>query len=76
MSSLLEQTTIKIPTEPIEDEKAYNFGMSLGLHWSPDIDPWYFSVGAESHLFLAGPAGIFLSTGRKEALSATFGVRW
>lgn len=52
----------------------YNLGAVAGLHlqWNR-MGPLLVTAGWESHLFLAGVAGILLSTGRKQTLSVGFG---
>lgn len=72
---LSESTTINDPdsSEPIVSETNYNTGMSFGLFWVPSIKPMHVSIGWESQLFLAGQAGLFLSTGRKESFSFVLG---
>lgn len=77
MAELAESTRIKDNTGVGEDidETNFNTGIALGFFWSPPIKPVMVTVGWESHLFPAGEAGIFLSTGRKETLSITLGFQ-
>lgn len=76
LAQLSESITIKAiddSDEPLS-ETNYNTGMSFGLFWIPNIKPTHVSIGWESHLFLAGQAGLFLSTGRKESFSFVVGL--
>ena len=77
LAQLAESTRIKDNTGVEEDidETNYNTGIALGFFWSPPIKPVMVTVGWESHLFPAGEAGIFLSTGRKETLSVALGFQ-
>ena len=72
---LSESTEIKSLEEGTEgvSETNYNTGASFGLFWVPQIRPAHIQIGWESELFLAGEAGLFLSTGRKEVFSFVLG---
>ncbi len=60
-----------------EREQNYNVGMTFGVFWIPSgFAPFYLNVGWESHVFLAGSAGLFLSTGRKQMVSVTTGLKF
>ena len=78
--TLLESTKLEHTDEQgtqKESESNFNLGTTFGVFWSPfqKSEPFYFSVGWESHLFLAGSAGIFLSTGRKHVVSLGAGLK-
>lgn len=64
VSSLAEQDTIQ------------NLGVALGIGWT-FIETKHFvsQLNWESHVFPAGTATVFLSTGRKQMLSLTAGVK-
>ncbi len=54
-------------------ENAFNFGLNLGLHgFVPLSGPFFVGGTWESSLFLAGEAGILMTTGRKQSI-AVFG---
>ncbi len=80
-SMMREATTIKAAalaagTEDDLTSANYNFGMLFSLNWSPLSGPIPLNIGWDSHMFLAGQAGLFLATGRKQFISIGSGVRW
>ena len=61
-------------SENSKTENQFNLGATVGLYANVLPDPFLLLISLESHLFLAGEAGILLSTGRKSMLSVTGGV--
>lgn len=51
-----------------------NLGLLLGVHYRPSKGPFLIDFGWDSHIFLAGVAGLLLTTARRQALSISFGV--
>lgn len=59
------------------DEEQYNLGLGLGFFWEKSLGSHlHATVGWEAYLFPAGQAFLFLTTGRKQYLSAGMGVEW
>lgn len=58
------------------DENNYNFGLAFGVSWALPHKgvPFYMSASWDSHIFPAGEGGIFLATGRKQAISVILGM--
>lgn len=78
-STLLEETRYE-PKEESElkgrSKRQYNVGTTFGLSYRVPIRKFYLAFNWDAHLYLAGSAGIFLSTGRKHMLGMTTGVAW
>jgi hypothetical protein len=77
VAALAESTSVQFTgtDEHLSRETTqYNLGAVAGLHlhWNRTA-PLLVTAGWESHLFLAGVAGILLSTGRKQTLSVGLG---
>ncbi len=85
LALLNEQFILKEPGDPevVKEkdsqqniiENNYNFGILFSINWSFPTSPFYLSFAWDAHLFLAGQAGVFLSTGRKQMLSLQTGLR-
>lgn len=79
VATLMEETTVKADPEGKEDDtvaKQFNLGMSFGASYRWLFGSLETSVNWDSHVFLAGSAGIFLSTGRKQAISLLTGIQF
>jgi len=77
LSAMNEQTEIHFSgdSENSTTENAGNFGFVFGaLANIPIPDPLFMTFNWESHVFLAGQAGIFLANGRKQAFSLITGI--
>ncbi len=78
---LLERTSIQYTKEKDKafnrNENQFNIGLALGVFWEKSFAThFHYTVGWEAYLFPAGIAAIFLTTGRKQYLSAGVGVEW
>lgn len=71
-----EQTVIDIPGDHVTENNP-NLGFTFGLHGDlPIKGPVFIRASMESHLFLAGMAGILIANGRKNIISVTSGVKF
>lgn len=62
-------------TDAGKTEHNYNVGASTTLAAEYETGGAYLRASWDAHLFLAGVAGIFLATGRKQALTISAGYR-
>jgi hypothetical protein len=71
-----EQTVIDLPGDK-DSENNPNLGFTFGLHGDiPIKGPIFIRASMESHMFLAGLAGVLLANGRKNVVSITSGVKF
>lgn len=69
--------TAGLDSDRSQPENNYNLGAALGMAINLKIGsgPLFFSVAWDSHIFAAGLSGaIFLSSGRKQALTLLMGL--
>ena len=77
-----ENTSVKASTDGTDssdavDDSSYNLGLFTKVELKlVTLAPVIFHVSWDSHLFLAGQAGLFLATGRKQFFSLSAGVVW
>lgn len=77
MSVLHEETKLTFPENPDQNMTSaqWNFGAIAGVYYElMKIKPFYFNIGFESHVYLAGEAGIFLAVARKQYISIAAGM--
>ncbi len=62
--------------DPGANHTGFNLGGVFGIYWKPPKANIWGQLSWESHLYLAGDAGIFLSTARNQMLGLSMGVRF
>ena len=79
LTALMESTEIDFSgadRDASRDETKYNLGAIVGMRAEvPDLGLLKLSASWESHLYLAGEAGILLSTGRKQVIAIGAGYQ-
>lgn len=72
-----EHIEIDIPgdSEHSLTEDNFNFGGTAGIYGSFLPRPFLLQLSVESHVFLAGEAGILLANGRKHIITVTAGMK-